>query len=169
MAERMALNAPIQGTAADIIKLSMVEVYNTLLVEYPSARLILQIHDEIIYEVQQALESGFDTIHFITDDIGSYGYDIGSNFGELYNKVCEVSPDFSIEISYCEPSEFMKYFDDIKGNITRITSMVYPIQSCNDRILALMNRKYTVKDFFESVKSIRAVHPNIYLINNIIY
>jgi len=125
--------------------------------------------DEIIYEVQQALESGFDTIHFITDDIGSYGYDIGSNFGELYNKVCEVSPDFSIEISYCEPSEFMKYFDDIKGNITRITSMVYPIQSCNDRILALMNRKYTVKDFFESVKSIRAVHPNIYLINNIIY
>ena len=65
--------------------------------------------------------------------------------------------------------EFMKYFDDIKGNITRITSMVYPIQSCNDRILALMNRKYTVKDFFESVKSIRAVHPNIYLINNIIY
>ncbi len=53
MAERMALNAPIQGTAADIIKLAMVQVDQKLVADFPSADLILQIHDEIIYEVDE--------------------------------------------------------------------------------------------------------------------
>ena len=48
--ERVALNMPIQGTAADIIKLAMVNVYNRLKAEGLKARLILQVHDELIVE-----------------------------------------------------------------------------------------------------------------------
>ncbi len=48
--ERVALNMPIQGTAADIIKLAMVNVYNRLSSEGLRARLILQVHDELICE-----------------------------------------------------------------------------------------------------------------------
>lgn len=48
--ERVALNTPIQGTAADIIKLAMVRVYERLKKEAPDARLILQVHDELIVE-----------------------------------------------------------------------------------------------------------------------
>ncbi len=48
--ERMALNTPIQGTAADIIKLAMVKVANRLAAESLQARLILQVHDELIVE-----------------------------------------------------------------------------------------------------------------------
>ncbi len=48
--ERVALNMPIQGTAADIIKLAMVNVYNRLSSEELRARLILQVHDELICE-----------------------------------------------------------------------------------------------------------------------
>ena len=48
--ERVALNTPIQGTAADIIKLAMVRVYNRLNSEQLKARLILQVHDELIIE-----------------------------------------------------------------------------------------------------------------------
>ncbi len=48
--QRVALNAPIQGTAADIIKLAMIAVHRTLLDGGFRARLILQVHDELIVE-----------------------------------------------------------------------------------------------------------------------
>jgi len=48
--ERVALNTPIQGTAADVIKLAMVNVHNRMEVEGLNAKLILQIHDELIVE-----------------------------------------------------------------------------------------------------------------------
>ena len=49
-AERIALNTPIQGTAADLIKLAMLRVDEALRREYPQARLLLQVHDELIVE-----------------------------------------------------------------------------------------------------------------------
>ena len=51
--ERVARNMPIQGTAADIIKIAMVRVYNRLKKENMQARLILQVHDELIVEAPQ--------------------------------------------------------------------------------------------------------------------
>ena len=48
--ERVALNTPIQGTAADIIKLAMVRVHKRLAAEKLSSKLILQVHDELIIE-----------------------------------------------------------------------------------------------------------------------
>ena len=53
--KRIAMNTPIQGTAADIIKMAMVKVYDRLRAEVPEARLILQVHDELIVEVPQKL------------------------------------------------------------------------------------------------------------------
>ncbi|RXW32389.1 DNA polymerase I [Propioniciclava flava] len=51
MAERMALNAPIQGSAADIIKLAMLDVEAGLAQEGLSSRMLLQVHDELVFEV----------------------------------------------------------------------------------------------------------------------
>src|SRR5699024_8177772 len=51
MAERMALNAPIQGSAADIIKVAMLRVEEALLREGLRARILLQVHDELVLEV----------------------------------------------------------------------------------------------------------------------
>ena len=48
--ERVALNAPIQGTAADIIKLAMIRVYHRLKQEGLTGKLVLQVHDELIVE-----------------------------------------------------------------------------------------------------------------------
>ncbi|MDQ6976922.1 MAG: DNA polymerase I, partial [Ghiorsea sp.] len=49
-AERTAINAPLQGSAADIIKVAMVNLQPRLLREFPQARLIMQVHDELIVE-----------------------------------------------------------------------------------------------------------------------
>ncbi|MDT0465586.1 DNA polymerase I [Streptomyces gibsoniae] len=51
MAERMALNAPIQGTAADIVKIAMLNVDRALHVAGLASRMLLQVHDEIVLEI----------------------------------------------------------------------------------------------------------------------
>ena len=56
-AERMTLNTPIQGTAADLIKLAMIRVDRALREHYPEAKLLLQVHDELIVECPQEIAS----------------------------------------------------------------------------------------------------------------
>ncbi len=54
-AERIALNTPIQGTAADLIKLAMLRVENALQESFPQAQLLLQVHDELIVECPEEI------------------------------------------------------------------------------------------------------------------
>jgi DNA polymerase-1 len=53
-AERAAINAPMQGTAADLIKLSMVKVQQVLDAEQRGTKMIMQVHDELVFEVPEA-------------------------------------------------------------------------------------------------------------------
>ena len=59
-AERTAINAPMQGTAADIIKRAMVTVQHWLLSSKTKARMIMQVHDELVFEVDA---DAVDTVH----------------------------------------------------------------------------------------------------------
>ena len=52
-AERMAVNMPVQGTAADLIKMAMIKIAQTLPKISPEAKMILQVHDELIFELPE--------------------------------------------------------------------------------------------------------------------
>jgi DNA polymerase-1 len=52
-AERMAVNTPIQGTAADLIKKAMINIHNRLIGEDFQTKMLLQVHDELVFEVPE--------------------------------------------------------------------------------------------------------------------
>ena len=62
-AERTAINAPMQGTAADIIKRGMVRIHEWLEKEKPDARMIMQVHDELVFEVAE------DHVEAVRDEV----------------------------------------------------------------------------------------------------
>ncbi|MXP21235.1 DNA polymerase I [Gordonia sp. HNM0687] len=68
-AERMALNAPIQGTAADIIKVAMINVYGRLRREGLNSRMLLQVHDELVIEVATGEREAVETV--VREEMGS--------------------------------------------------------------------------------------------------
>lgn len=62
VAERMALNAPIQGSAADIIKVAMLNVVAAMKQEKLNSRLLLQVHDELIFEVAEGERTALEAV-----------------------------------------------------------------------------------------------------------
>jgi DNA polymerase-1 len=55
-AERNAINAPIQGSAADMIKVAMINIHNWMMQENLKSKMILQVHDELVFDVHRSEE-----------------------------------------------------------------------------------------------------------------
>ncbi|WP_261984847.1 DNA polymerase, partial [Enterococcus faecium] len=68
-AERAALNAPIQGSAADIIKVAMIEVDKALKEHALKSRMLLQVHDELLFEVAAGEREQIEAL--VRDKMGS--------------------------------------------------------------------------------------------------
>ncbi|MCK4919864.1 MAG: DNA polymerase I [Bacteroidales bacterium] len=91
VAERNAINAPIQGSAADIIKIAMVKIYGRMKEEGLKSKMILQVHDELVFEVhmseekmmktliREEMESAYEISVPLTVDMG-----IGTNWLEAH-------------------------------------------------------------------------------------
>jgi DNA polymerase-1 len=62
MAERMALNAPIQGSAADIVKVAMLRVAADLHEQHLRSRLLLQVHDELVLEIAEGEQAAVESV-----------------------------------------------------------------------------------------------------------
>jgi DNA polymerase-1 len=70
-AERTAINAPMQGTAADLIKLAMLAVDEWIESSGVDARLMMQVHDELVFEVAE------DAVAGLSDEVAALMSDVG--------------------------------------------------------------------------------------------
>ena len=88
--ERLAMNSPIQGSAADIIKLAMIKVYHELNKEKTKSKLILQVHDELIIQthktelekIKKLLEESMENAVKLSVSMSS-DLSVGNNWYEL--------------------------------------------------------------------------------------
>ena len=90
-AERTAINAPMQGTAADIIKRAMIEIEQKILQQSKSIKMIMQVHDELVFEVEQgAVDEATSQIRTIMVNVPELSVPllvdigIGSNWDEAH-------------------------------------------------------------------------------------
>lgn len=90
-AERTAINAPMQGTAADIIKLAMLRVQEWLDSKALDARMIMQVHDELVFEVaEQAVEQAKEPIRRLMSEVAKLSVPlvvdigVGNNWDEAH-------------------------------------------------------------------------------------
>jgi DNA polymerase-1 len=98
-AERMAINMPVQGTSADLIKLAMIEIHRVLSKISTETRMLLQVHDELVFEVpEHDVASVAEEIVDIMQSIEKIGVPIvvdakqGKNWDEMEAVVIEPSP-----------------------------------------------------------------------------
>ena len=93
--ERQSINAPIQGSAADIIKLAMIKIHQQIKNKNIKAKMLLQVHDELVFEIEEKettnaipqIKSVMESNHKIYRDflvplVVDFG--VGDNWGESH-------------------------------------------------------------------------------------
>ena len=85
--ERAAINAPIQGTAADIIKRAMIKIPQVLKKESLSSKMIMQVHDELIFETKD-------------DEIGKTIEIVKNQMSQAHKPVVNLSVDLEVEAAF---------------------------------------------------------------------
>jgi len=94
-AERQSINAPIQGTASDIIKFSMIEIHEKVLEKKLNAKMLLQVHDELVFEIEDKyldesisiIKEIMEKTHLRYKDFSvplNVDYGIGANWSESH-------------------------------------------------------------------------------------
>ncbi|MEM9243807.1 MAG: DNA polymerase I [Pseudomonadota bacterium] len=70
-AERIAINAPMQGTAADIIKIAMIHIYQWLNKNHVDAKMVMQVHDELVFEVaEKEIDMAREKVKYLMESAG---------------------------------------------------------------------------------------------------
>ena len=113
--------------------------------------------DLMMQEIAEGLRLGYRTFDLLSDSIGGYGLDLGTNLGELFDRVVAQPGDFAIGVSDLHPHEFIRYFEKILAlcQAGKLHYLYVPVQSGDNRILRLMNRGCNVNDLAEKLKAIR--------------
>lgn len=134
-------------------------------------RLISYPIEEIAQDVCQAVNQGCKEIQLTAQDTASYGLDTKDSLDGLLQQVCEINKDFRIRVGMMNPNTALRRLTPLIEAFAsdKIYKFLHlPVQSGDDTILNLMNRKYDVDDFRAIVRAFREQYPEITLSTDVI-
>ena len=128
--------------------------------------------ENILKEIRELVACGkYKTITLLGQNVNSYGKDLKEpvTFAELLSEICKIEGDFEVGFMTSHPKDLSDELIDVISNEIKIKKEIHlPAQSGNDRVLALMNRKYTREKYMSIINKIKAKIPNVKLTSDFI-
>ena len=139
------------------------------IVPYVRGRFVSRKPEEIFSEIEMLIKDGVKEITLLGQNVNSYGKDIGLNFAWLLKEAARMEGLKRVRFVTSLPQDFNEEIINVMANEQTVCpSLNLPIQSGSDRILKLMNRKYTYSEYLEKVKKTREKIPGLGLTTDLI-
>ncbi len=139
------------------------------IVPYVRGRFVSRKPDEIFSEIEMLINDGVKEITLLGQNVNSYGKDINLNFAWLLKNVARMPGIKRVRFVTSLPQDFTEDIINVMSSEETICpSLNLPIQSGSDKILKLMNRKYTYSEYREKVNLTRERVPGLGLTTDLI-
>ncbi|MCG2888105.1 MAG: tRNA (N(6)-L-threonylcarbamoyladenosine(37)-C(2))-methylthiotransferase [Sulfolobales archaeon] len=128
---------------------------------------------EIVDAVKEAVAKGAVEVELTAQDTAAYGLDLGGKvrLPDLVEKVAETEGNFMVRVGMMTPEQAMSIVDGLVEalKMEKVYKFVHlPVQSGSDKVLKLMNRKYTIDEYKQLVKELRSKVPGLSVATDII-
>jgi tRNA A37 methylthiotransferase MiaB len=119
--------------------------------------------ENIVSEFKEGLQKGFKRFSFLGTDLGSYGVDIDTDLVNLLTELTSIEGKYTISLRNVHPYDMNRMLNRFIPlfKTGKIPYIELAAESGNNRILELMNRKYTIEEYKNIVKTIRQTNPDI--------
>ena len=139
------------------------------IVPYVRGRERSRAADAVVAEVNGLLDRGYKEITLLGQNVNSYGSDRGEvSFPQLLRRICAREEKFRLRFMTSNPKDFGEELVRAIADNRQLCRLVHlPVQAGSDRILRLMNRKYTAKEYLQKVEMLRRILPDCRLSTDI--
>lgn len=125
--------------------------------------------DKVISEINALVNNGYQEVVLTGIHTGNYGVDLDTNFATLLKELVKIEGLKRLRISSIEITELTdEVLEVLKTSPIIVDHLHIPLQAGSDEILKAMNRKYDLSYFFEKIKKIREIRPNISITTDVI-
>lgn len=133
------------------------------IVPYVRGRERSRTPEEIINECKDLVSAGYKEITLLGQNVNSYGHDLGNtNFSALLREIDKIEGNFRLRFMTNHPKDFSEELIKTLSECKKTTKSVHlPVQAGSDRVLKLMNRRYTAEDYIKKVELLRKYIPDI--------
>jgi MiaB-like tRNA modifying enzyme len=127
--------------------------------------------DGLMEDIEKKLAEGYKEIRLSSQDNAAYGRDIGEDLPELIRKITGLSGEFRVRVGMMNPDNALPIMKELISvyRYPKVYKFLHvPFQSGSERILGIMNRQYTIDDFFKVIDGFREAFPDITISTDVI-